>query len=45
MNDLQCGTVMSRVSAFELVSDAAVQTYADVFLSFQLVVGKDQPKE
>lgn len=28
-----------------LVSEAAVLTYADVFVSSQLVVGKDQPKE
>lgn len=42
MNDLQCGTVVSHVClCFELASNATVQTYADVFLSFQLVVGKD----
>lgn len=36
---------VSCLSVFELTSNAAVQTYADVFVSSQLVVGKDQPKE
>lgn len=43
MNDIQCD--VSCLSVSELMCNAAVQTYADVYLSSQLVVGKDQPKE
>lgn len=39
MNDVSC------LSVVDLVTTAAVLTYAGVSVSSQLVVGKDQPKE